>query len=101
MKSAIVGTLVAFASLASAGAASAQVYAPDTVIGIDSSGLKVTYADYVQLTAFWADDVRKAGGCSAYVQERVGSDGKLTDGSVLLLGVDPLIAACNEGLAGK
>lgn len=99
MKSAIAGAVLALAALASTRTATAQPYDPDTVIGITPNGVKVTYAQEVQLAAHFADDVRQAGGCTPYLQNQLGPDGKLTDGSILPFGLDPLISACNDGLA--
>lgn len=103
MKLAIVGALVALSTLAAGGTANAQSYAADTIVIDSGTGFTVNFAQATKMFAGFAAEVREAGGCRAYVLGRYNTraDGTAGDKNVLPLGVDPLVAACEAGIASR
>ncbi|WP_405497529.1 hypothetical protein [Nocardia sp. NBC_00511] len=98
---ALVGALVSLAALVGTATAGAWAYDPDTVIIVGADGKDVTYGQFVAMSAISVSDVKQAGGCEAKLRRSLNADGTPNDGSTLPLGLDPLISACNEGIAGR
>ncbi|MEC3952890.1 hypothetical protein VMT65_07600 [Nocardia sp. CDC153] len=82
------------ALLSVTGTAGAQSYSPDTVIMTNENHFDITYADAVQMFTHWADDIRQAGGCPAFINANIGA------ATILPVGMEPVVAACNEAIAG-
>ncbi len=103
MKLAIAGVFVALSTLTLGTTANAQSYAADTIVIDSGTGFTVNFAQATKMFAGFAAEVREAGGCKTYVLGRYNTraDGTASDKNHLPLGVDPLVAACEAGIASR
>lgn len=68
-----------------------------------NQAMSLTYEQTTKMFAAFPSEVRQAGGCMAYIEKggSIRADGTTTDGTVLPLGLDPILSACNAGIAGR